>query len=241
MNKMKIILSILFIGSVAFGAALSKPPVEQQPSSLILLTESNHALLRGPVTDASVSQVIVDLSAVIQKRKALNYPLYLVLDTPGGSVDAGLRLYEFLHTYDNIHTITLGSYSMGAFLVEMLPGNRYITATGTIMFHRMSVAFSSRHNIDQIIAQTKYLLAQETMVIGMVAKRTGVAAAVLEKMFTDELFLSADEAIQQKFVDKVISVRCSTSLINKQVTEIISGGGLFPDLQIEKSACPLIP
>lgn len=216
----------------------SKPQVVDD--GVITLTENNHVLLRGGVDEQSVAKVMEGLSAVLEKRKNVNMPIYLVLDTPGGSVDAGFRLYEFLRQYPNVHTITIGSYSMGAVLVEMLPGKRMIVETGVIMFHRMAVAFPRHHNMDQIDARLRFFHAQEDMVVRKIAERTGIELGKMNKMIDEDLFLSASQALEQNFVDKIVGIKCTKDVINKKVTEVISGGGFLPDVEVERSACPLM-
>jgi ATP-dependent protease ClpP protease subunit len=238
--NLKAILSIIFIAATALGATVSSKPLPAEIDPIITLTENNHAVLRGPVTSANVYEVTQKLADCINKRGALVYPIYLVLDTPGGSVDAGFRLYEFLKTYDNVHTLTLGSYSMGAVLVEMLPGKRLMVETGTIMFHPMQVLFPERSTLDQLSARTKYLQQLERKVISKIADRTGIEFEKLSKLIAQDLFLSADEALEQNFVDKIVPVRCSKSLLAEKVKETVSFGGFLPDIQIERSACPLL-
>lgn len=235
----KILLSVLFIANVAIGATVARKPTQQELDKTILLTENNHVLLRGPVTDESVSTTISKLSEVLNKRRNLSYPIYLVLDTPGGSVDAGFRLYEFLRTYNNVSTITLGSYSMGAVLVEMLPGERLMTETAVLMFHRMAVAFPNHIHIDQIHARIRFFQAQEEMVIKKIALRTGMELNALHKLIDEDLYLSAEQALEKNFIDRIVPVRCSKQLLKAKVTEIVSGGGFLPDIPVERSACPL--
>lgn len=236
----KLLFSAVFAINLLVGAAFAAKPLPQIEKA-VLLTENNHVLLRGPVTDDSVGVVIEKLSAIISKRNNLNYKIYLVLDTPGGSVDAGFRLYEFLHTYSNIDTLTIGSYSMGAVLVEMLPGERLITETGTIMFHRMSVAYGHQMPIHQIDSRTQFFLSQEHMVTRKISARTGIALPELQKMIDSDLYMGSEEALEKNFVDKVVSVRCSKQLLQEKITEFIPGGGFLPDATVERSACPLSP
>lgn len=237
--KFKLLLSLFFIVNLAFGSSIGQQPASKNNSEVILLTENNHALLRDQVTEDSVAAVIERLSLVINKRGILTYPIYLVLDTPGGSVDAGFRLYEFLKTYNNVHTITIGSYSMGAVLVEMLPGERLIVETGTIMFHRMAVMYGRHIPIHQVDSRTKYLLGQEQLVIRKIAQRTGIDIKELQAMIDADLYMGSEEAVQKNFIDRVVPVRCSKQLLDKKASRTIPGGGFLPDITIERSACPL--
>ena len=70
------------------------------------------------------------------------YPIYLFLNTPGGSIQAGLELIEGLNGINRpIHTVTLFAASMGWQLVQHL-GTRYVLKYGVLMSHKARGQFS---------------------------------------------------------------------------------------------------
>ena len=82
---MKSNLFLFLIGILLSATTLAQP---------IMLTTRNHAVLSGQVTDATVAATQVQLG----KLAVMNLPgstIYLVLDTPGGSVIAGNQLIDF--------------------------------------------------------------------------------------------------------------------------------------------------
>ena len=171
---MKQLFKLLFVFSFAVGVLVSSNGVSQQADlPVITLSEKNHVLLSGPVTSDSITQTIESLSKLLQSRKA-NETFYLVLDTPGGDVLAGYKLYEFLRTYKNVSTITITSMSMGAVLVELLPGERLMLETGTLMLHRMKS--SMRYAVvEQAQALIDYMKQLEGFAEERISLRVGIS------------------------------------------------------------------
>lgn len=227
----------MFTAGLAFGTSVAdQPTIPDQ----VLLTETNHVLLRGEVSDGSITDLIAKLSGLLEKRARRSYPIYIVLDTPGGSVPAGYRLYEFLKGYTNVHTITITSYSMGAVLVELISGQRLMLETGNIMFHRMAVSNARPTHLDEMEAGLRFFRELENFAMDKVAERTGIPVSDLEKEFNDELYMSGTIAVKRNFVDKLISIKCSKALIAKKSTITIQPIPFLPATEIEVSACPLL-
>lgn len=237
--KFKILAGLLFLASMAFSANLTTADGVPVPDS-ILLTENNHVLLRGEVSEESIAKAIKDFSRILTKRKQASSHLYLVLDTPGGSVTDGYRLYEFLKSYPNIHTITLTSYSMGAVLVELIDGQRLIVSTGTLMFHRMRATIPSYYTTEQLQSRTRYYESLEQFAKDRITERVGISMAELDKLLNEELWLTGKQAIDRKYADKIVSIKCDEVLLKKKETQIIQPLPFLPPMEVEVSACPLL-
>jgi ATP-dependent Clp protease protease subunit len=237
--KIKVLAAVLFTASIVVGTTVTynqKHAVEDQPT--ITLTESNHVMLDGPVDEASVTALLVELSKLLLARKG-NSPIYVVLNTPGGSVDAGHRAYEFIKGYKGIHTVTINGYSMGAILAQLVPGKRYMVETGTMMFHRMTMGVPGRGTPDQMATRVAKAAEMERSVEVKVALRTGKPVAELRALFNAELYLSAAAAVQGNFADEVIILKCSKELIDKKVSKLVEMP-FMPPMATEVSACPLL-
>jgi ATP-dependent Clp protease protease subunit len=238
--KYKLLATTLFLASFAFAANVIKiQPVEKSTANVIELTETNHVLLRGPVSDQSVAATLSELTRLLSKRKN-DSDLYLVLDTPGGSVGDGLRIYEFLKGYKNVHTITLNSYSMGAILVELIDGQRLMTETGTLMFHRMKAMMSNYATTEQIQSRAAYYAAIELLIEDKIADRVGNSQPEIHKLHDNELYLIGPEAVERGYADKVVGVKCSSALLKKKKIEIVQPLPFLPPEEVEVSACPLL-
>jgi len=80
---------------------LSTAATPRKNNKQIVLHTANTVNFRGAVTADSVTaiQLKIDRQA---KRLHRSKPLYLVINSPGGSIDAGEQLIEFLKGYPNV-------------------------------------------------------------------------------------------------------------------------------------------
>lgn len=236
----KLIFASIFTLSLLSGTAMSSGiPAKPADPNAIVLTSTNMVAINGPVNNDSISEAIAKLADLLLKRNGAPYPLYIVLNTPGGSVHAGLRLYEFLKPYKNVHTITLNSMSMGAVLVEMIGGERLITETGTLMFHNIKVGVDSM-GLGELEAQIKYTRTIEKMVKDKIKNRTGISADELDKKMADEWFMGADEAVESHMADRIVTVKCSKELLKDKKSQEVMIAPFLPAITVEISGCPLL-
>lgn len=93
--------------------------------------------LTGEIDDAMAVSVISDLRYLSSRSDA---DITLVINSPGGSVGAGLAIYDFIKSGISCDVVTIATgtaASMGAFLLSAgTPGKRYATANTDIMIHQ---------------------------------------------------------------------------------------------------------
>jgi len=226
--------ALLTSSSIIAGTQKTSPLTKFKKGTLIL-SERNTVSLRTAFTSSSVSSVVAQ---ILEKDRFLNKkePIYLVLDTPGGSVGAGLDLIEAIKGLDReVRTVTTFAASMGFITAQSL-GRRYITETGVLMSHR--ARGGSRGQIPgelntRVNFWTSYLKAVDKKV----AKRLGISADELLKKHYDEWWMYGKQAVRNKAADKVIKVRCGQSLTGTYQETVRT---LFGKLNVTWSRCPLV-
>ena len=92
-------------------------------------------LLVGEIDD-SISSLII--SQLLFLDSLDNSDIYLYINSPGGSVTAGLAIYDTIHYIKSkVNTICVGmAMSMGAFLLAATSGKRYALPHSEIMIHQ---------------------------------------------------------------------------------------------------------
>ena len=204
---------------------------------VITLTSGNMLILRGPVTSASINKLKYQLL-----KKSINLPksahIYLVLDTPGGSVDAGLDFIDVVKAVpQKVHTITLFAASMGFQIAQNL-NNRYITPTGTLMSHRAKIGGIGGELPGELIVRLNHALIGLKRMDKIAAKRVGMTLKNYRELIRDEYWVDGFKAVSHKMADRQILVKCSKSLING--TEQVSIRSFFGTVKLKFSKCPLL-
>jgi len=200
----------------------------------ITLTEDNFVSFNRQVSDEYTSKKTLE---IIKKAKK-GIPLYLVLDTPGGSVSAGLAFIDAVKSLKvPVHTITIFAASMGYQMVQEL-GTRYITSSGTLMSHRGAVGGLSGQVPGELNSRLNHIQSILNGMSTRAAARVGMSKKAYDDAIVNELWVSGEEAVASKHADKLVSIQCEKSLTDGTYTEEMFT--IFGKVTIVFSKCPLI-
>ena len=159
----------------------------------------------GPVTDESANLVVAQL--LFLESENPDKDIYLYINSPGGSVTAGLSIYDTMNFIKpDVATLCLGqAASMGAFLLSAgAKGKRFALPNSRIMIHQPLLGGLSGQASD-IEIHAKELLKIKQKLNQLMADHTGRPLKDLEKDTDRDNFMSADEAAAYGLVDKVIA------------------------------------
>ncbi|WP_320677257.1 ATP-dependent Clp protease proteolytic subunit [Prochlorococcus sp. MIT 1300] len=134
-------------------------------------------------------------------------PIYLYINSPGGSVTAGLAIYDTMqYVKSDVVTICVGlAASMGAFLLTAgTKGKRLALPHSRIMIHQPLGGTSQRQASD-IEIEAKEILRIKEMLNRSMAEMTGQTYEKIDKDTDRDYFLSADEAKEYGLIDRVIA------------------------------------
>lgn len=228
------ILSVLaaLMTTLALSAQAKELPV-------LTLTKDNTAVLFGAVDSSTVSDVMQQIQKLDSSLKS-GYPINLVLYTPGGSIQDGLELIEYLKSINRpINTITMFAASMGFQIAQNLK-TRYILESGILMSHKASGGVEGEFGDGNSQLDSRYALwmsrileLDQQTVVRTQGKQT---LKSYRSAYQNELWLTGSQAVKGGYADRVVSVTCSKDL-NGTRTQNISVMGM--SLVVSYSDCPL--
>ena len=134
-------------------------------------------------------------------------PIYLYINSPGGSVTAGLAIYDTIqYVKSEVVTICVGlAASMGAFLLAAgTKGKRVALPHSRIMIHQ-PLGGTSRRQASDIEIEAREILRMKEMLNQSLADMSGQSFEKIEKDTDRDYFLSAEEAKEYGLIDRVIS------------------------------------
>ena len=170
--------------------------------------------LVGPVTDQSANLVVAQLLFLESENPDKDISLYI--DSPGGSVYAGLSIYDTMQFIKpDVSTICLGmAASMGAFLLAAgAKGKRFALPNSRIMIHQPSGGTNGTAADIQI--QAKEILELRSRLNTILSEHTGQS---IEKIAVDterDNFMSSAQAVEYGIIDGVFRKR-SEQIIRKK-------------------------
>ncbi|MBE9195617.1 MULTISPECIES: ATP-dependent Clp protease proteolytic subunit [Synechocystis] len=133
-------------------------------------------------------------------------PIYLYINSPGGSVTAGMAIYDTMqYIKSEVITICVGlAASMGAFLLASgAPGKRLALPHARIMIHQ-PMGGTGRRQATDIDIEAREILRIRQQLNEIMAQRTGQTVEKIAKDTDRDYFLSAAEARDYGLIDKVI-------------------------------------
>jgi len=201
----------------------------------IILTEKNTVVLRQRVSSRSIAKLQSDVFNKCFKSESKH--LYLVLNTPGGSVSAGRLFLDTVKSIPcKIDTLTIFSASMGYHFVQGL-NKRYILPSGTLMSHRASISGLSGQLPGELITRIDYLSKLTNELDIVAAKRVKIPLKQYKKDIFSELWLTGADAVKTGHADAVKTAVCDGSLKGSTFETVRV---MFFNLKVEYSKCPLI-
>ena len=170
------------------------------------LLEDRIIFLSGEITDDTANLVIAQL--IILEAKDPTKDIMMYINSPGGSVSAGLAIYDTMNYIKcDVNTLCVGmAASMGAFLLSSgAKGKRYCLPNSEVMIHQPLGGFSGQASDIQIHAD--HILRTKKKLNRILAENTGKTIEELEKDTDRDNFMSAKEALAYGLVDKVFDKR----------------------------------
>jgi ATP-dependent Clp protease protease subunit len=139
-------------------------------------------------------------------------PIYLYINSPGGSVTAGMAIYDTIqHIKSDVVTICVGlAASMGAFLLAAgTKGKRLALPHSRIMIHQPLGGIQGRRQATDIEIEAKEILRIRDQLNQIMAYHTGQPIEKIQKDTDRDFFMSTEEAKEYGIIDKVIEDRPS--------------------------------
>jgi len=163
-------------------------------------------LLAGPITDALANSIIAQLLFLASKDPKKDIKLYI--NTPGGSVTAGLAIYDTMqYVKSPISTVCIGlAGSMGATLLAAgKKGKRFALPNSEILLHQ--VAGGVKGQAAEIEITAKQIVKIKNKLNKILAKHTSQPLSKIEKDTDRDFYLSAEEAKEYGLIDEVIKTK----------------------------------
>ncbi len=160
-------------------------------------------VLGSEVNDAVANRLCAQLLLLSAEDSRSDICLYI--NSPGGSVTAGLAIYDTMRLIPNeVSTLAMGlAGSMGQFLLcAGTAGKRYSLPHAQVLMHQGSAGFGgTAADVEIYAAQLEKTAA--TM-ISLIAHHTGQPADVIERDSLRDRWFSAEEARDYGIIDHIV-------------------------------------
>ncbi|KIK18652.1 hypothetical protein PISMIDRAFT_109082 [Pisolithus microcarpus 441] len=171
-------------------------------------------MLYGPIKDTDAALTVAQL--LFLEAEETSKPIHLYINSPGGSVTAGLAIYD-TYVSSPIHTYCVGqACSMGSLLLAAgEKGKRHCLPNSSIMIHQPSGGASGQAS--DIAIHAKEILRVRQLLTGIYQKHCAkegedevAGLERFEKSLERDYFMTAQEALDFGIVDGILEKRPSS-------------------------------
>jgi len=159
--------------------------------------------LGGPIDDHTAELVIAQLLFLASEEPKKDIHLYI--NSPGGSVSAGLAIYDTMqYVKPDITTIAIG---MCASMAQVLlcagtKGKRYALPNSRILMHQPSGGTQGQ-SVD-IEIYTREIIRMRDNLYTIIAKHTGKDVDKIRKDADRDYYMTPEEALEYGIIDKIL-------------------------------------
>ena len=158
----------------------------------------------GQEVDDAVAQRLCS-SLLLLSAEDPHRDISLYVNSPGGSVTAGLAIYDTMRLIPNdVSTLALGlAASMGQFLLSAgTPGKRFALPHSRVLMHQGSAGIGG--TAVDIEIQAENLEHTKSVLMRLIAEHTGQPVERVEQDALRDRWFTAEQAREYGFVDEVL-------------------------------------
>ena len=170
------------------------------------LLEDRIIFLTGEINDATANAIIAQLIYLEGKDPTKDISLYI--NSPGGSVSAGLAIYDTMNYIKcDVSTICMGmAASMGAFLLSSgTKGKRFALPNAEVMIHQPLGGAQGQASDIKIAAE--HILRTKAKLNRILAENCDRSISELERDTDRDNWLTAEQAREYGLIDRVFTKR----------------------------------
>ena len=168
------------------------------------LLEERIIFLAGPITDLNANVVIAQMLYLASKDPKKDIKLYI--NSPGGSVTAGLAIYDTMQFLKcPVSTICVGlTASMAAIILAAgSKGKRFALPNAEILLHQ--VMGGAQGQATEIEITAKQILKIKSSINQILSSHTGQPIDRVEKDSDRDFYMTSQEAKEYGLIDEVIT------------------------------------
>jgi ATP-dependent Clp protease protease subunit len=169
-------------------------------------------LLGTPINDDVANIVIAQLLFLEADNPDKDIQLYI--NSPGGSVSAGLGIYDIMQFVKcEVATTCIGlAASMGSLLLAAgAKGKRYVLPHARVMIHQPHIMGGLSGQASDIEIHAREMINTKRRLTEIYEQHTGKDYAFLDRAMDRDYFMSAAESKDFGLVDHVVQFRKSSS------------------------------
>lgn len=185
----------------------SSSGVQSLPLDAMLLS-NRMVFLKGRITSETADEIIRQLVYLTQEDPAV--PIRLIINSPGGSVSAGLALYDQIKGSPvpiETYCVELAASMAAHLLAAGAPGKRFILRHSNTMIHEPLISSEGggiSGSATDIQKTAESIMKTKRQLVELLAKDTGHTAKEIEAATAFDNIMDAEQAVAYGLCDRII-------------------------------------
>lgn len=176
-----------------------------------------------------------DVKNVIAELTDENEELKVIINSPGGDVQAGQEIYSILKDIKNPVTINVQSIAASAASMIAMAGDTVkMSPVALLMIHNASTCTSGDYRDMQHTADV--LQTVNTAIMQAYIAKTGKTEDELKDMMDRETWLTANQCIEHGFADEIIKDEKQSIITNAMIGRLSVTDEMIAKVKAEKAA-----
>lgn len=176
-----------------------------------------------------------DVKNVIAELTDENEELKVIINSPGGDVQAGQEIYSILKDVKNHVTIEVQSMAASAASMIAMAGDTVkMSPVALLMIHNASTCTSGDYRDMQHTADV--LQTVNTAIMQAYIAKTGKTEDELREMMDNETWLTANQCIEHGFADEIIKDEKQSIITNAMIGRLSVTDEMIAKVKAEKAA-----
>lgn len=160
--------------------------------------------LTGSITEESANDFVLQMLYLAEEKK----PVDIYINSSGGSVNAGLVIYDVIQSLNDRIPINMYCTGMAASMAAVIlaggqKGRRYILPNSKCMIHEPLIAGGMGGSASTIKKTADSILQTKALTNSILAKHTGKSIEEIDKATAYDNYMTAEEAVEFGLCDAI--------------------------------------
>lgn len=158
-------------------------------------------------TEFNEASVDTTIAAIKLANKQKKTAIYLLFDSPGGSVYDGSRLISAIgSSVAPVYTVVTGLCASMCAMTEEYGKERYMMDRTTLMFHPASMQVMTQGEVDKVISRLSYGKRVIDKMDVHAALRSGQTYTEFKAKTEGEYWTDAEDALHDHLIDAIVDI-----------------------------------
>lgn len=177
----------------------------------------NEIKLVGYIGEAVSSQVVKAQLARMDQTQ----PLYVHIDSDGGSVTEGFRLYDAFQAYPGPKKAIIEptAFSIASYIATAFDEVE-IVENGYVMIHRPMLDVAGA-NADELASNSEMVAKMDETLVAAYSRKTGMSPEVVRDLMAKETYLNAQDAVKFGFASSIVSRSVPKLQVSNRLPHIV--------------------